>query len=63
MLKSKVPNEKKEDEFLDQTIAIWGRFTTRDLSREDARQIAEAVVGFFEVLKAWEKGGVKKNSS
>jgi hypothetical protein len=40
-------------DFLDQTIAIWQPRTDRPLTREDAREIAHNVVGFFHVLREW----------
>jgi len=39
---------------LDDTLALWQRRTTRSLSHEDARQIAENVSGFFQTLLAWQ---------
>jgi hypothetical protein len=44
------------DNFLDRTIALWGHRMGREISREQARQIAENVTGFFSVLHAWSRG-------
>jgi hypothetical protein len=41
-------------DFLDQTIAFWQPRTHRTLTREDGRQIAENVSGFFRILLEWE---------
>lgn len=41
------------DGLLDATLTIWQTRARRDLSREDARQIVENVVGFFDVLARW----------
>ena len=40
-------------DFLDQTIAVWQPYTDRHLTREDAREIAHNVAGFFRVLREW----------
>ena len=40
-------------DYLDQTIAVWQPYTDRPLTREDAREIAHNVVGFFRVLREW----------
>jgi hypothetical protein len=39
---------------LDDTLVLWQHRTTRSLSHEDARQIAENVSGFFQTLLAWQ---------
>ncbi|WP_156948665.1 hypothetical protein [Bradyrhizobium sp. WSM1417] len=38
---------------MDQTIAVWQPCTDRALTREDAREIASNVIGFFRVLREW----------
>ena len=40
---------------IDRTRAVWQRRLGCDLSREDARQIAENVTGFFAVLAEWSR--------
>jgi hypothetical protein len=40
-------------DFLDQTIAVWQPHADHSLTREDAREIAHNVVGFFRVLREW----------
>ena len=42
------------EDFADDTIEFWQSRMRRDLSREDARQIAENVSGFFGVLLDWD---------
>ena len=37
----------------DETLDVWQSRMRRRLSAEDARAIAENVVGFFEVLEKW----------
>ena len=44
------------DNFVDRTIAFWRHRLGREVSREEARQIAENVIGFFSVLNAWSRG-------
>ena len=43
------------DTMLDQAIAVWQPYTARRLSREDAREIVENVLGFFQVLQEWDR--------
>ena len=43
------------DNLIDQTLEFWQPRLRRDLSCEDARQIVENVVGFFDVLAAWSR--------
>ncbi|SRR5216683_2818461 len=40
-------------DFLGQTIAVWQPYADRPLTREDAREIAHNVVGFFSILREW----------
>lgn len=42
-------------DFLDETIAVWQPHTERALTREDAREIIENMVGFFSVLQEWDE--------
>ena len=43
------------DNLIDRTIALWQPRLGRELSREDARQIAENVTGFFSILHEWSR--------
>jgi hypothetical protein len=43
------------DNLIDRTVAVWQPRLRRDLSREDARQIAENVTGFFKLLAEWSR--------
>jgi hypothetical protein len=42
-------------DFIDQTIAIWQKRTTRQLTREDGREIIENMTGFFRILQEWDR--------
>ena len=44
------PSRAANDNLLDRTCEVWQPRLGRDLSREDARQIAENVTGFFAIL-------------
>jgi hypothetical protein len=44
------------DNLIDRTRAVWQPRLGRDLNREDARQIAENVTGFFGILAEWSRG-------
>jgi hypothetical protein len=41
------------DNLIDRTIAVWEPRRGRQISREEARQIAENVTGFFSILHEW----------
>jgi hypothetical protein len=41
------------DKLIERTRRLWHSRLGRDVSCEDARQIAENVTGFFEVLAEW----------
>ena len=43
------------DNLIDRTRQVWQPRLERDLSREDARQIAENVTGFFMLLGEWSR--------
>jgi hypothetical protein len=43
------------DNVIDRTREVWKPRLGRDLSREDARQIAENVTGFFAILTEWSR--------
>ncbi len=43
------------DELINHTRQFWRSRLGRELSREDARQIAESVTGFFSVLYEWSR--------
>jgi hypothetical protein len=43
------------DSLIDRTRTVWQPRLRRDLTREDARQIAENVTGFFAILGEWSR--------
>jgi len=47
------PSGRQED-FIGQTLSVWQKRAARKLSREDGREIAENMLGFFRVLQEWE---------
>jgi hypothetical protein len=49
------PSPAANDNLIDRTRKVWKSRLGRDLSREDARQIAENVAGFFSVLAEWSR--------
>jgi hypothetical protein len=49
------PSHAANDNLIDRTLAVWKPRLGRDLSREDAREIAENVTGFFTVLAEWSR--------
>jgi chemotaxis regulatin CheY-phosphate phosphatase CheZ len=46
-------NDNLKDDLIRHTRQVWQPRLGRDLSREDARQIAENMTGFFSVLAEW----------
>ena len=40
-------------DYLETTRAFWQRHTDRELAREDAREMAHNLLGFFSVLREW----------
>jgi hypothetical protein len=46
------------DNLFDKTLAVWQPLSRRILSREDTREIAENVTGFFSILHEWANGEV-----
>jgi hypothetical protein len=50
----KIP-KPANDNLLGKTLAVWQPRSRRKLSREDVREIAENVTGFFSVLVDWSR--------
>ena len=48
-------NNNQQNELIGRTRRVWQPRLGRDLSREDARQIAENVTGFFSILAEWSR--------
>ena len=53
MRSSVKPSHAANDNLIDRTLTVWRARLGRDLSREDAREIAENVIGFFTILAEW----------
>jgi hypothetical protein len=49
------PSHVANDNLINHTCQVWQRRLGRDLTHEDARQIAENVTGFFAVLAEWSR--------
>lgn len=47
--------ESRNHELIDLTRAVWEPRLGRDLSRDEANQIAGDVTGFFSVLAEWSR--------
>jgi hypothetical protein len=47
---------------IDRTVGIWQARYSRELSREDVRQIVENVTGFFSILQEWSCAAVSANT-
>ena len=52
------PSHAANHNLIDRTRQVWQPRLGRDLSREDARQIAENVTGFFAILAEWSRADV-----
>jgi len=49
------PSRVANDNLTEGTLRLWKRRLGRDLSREEARLIAENVTGFFTLLAKWSR--------
>jgi hypothetical protein len=49
------PSPPANDNLAERTCRLWKRRLGRDLSREEARQFAENVSGFFALLAEWSR--------
>ena len=49
------PSHAANDNLIDRMQRVWQPRLGRDLSREDARQIAANITGFFSVLIEWSR--------
>ena len=56
---SHAANDNRKDDLTRRTRQVWQRRLGRDLSREDARQIAANVSGFFSVLAEWSRAEMR----
>jgi len=52
---SHAANDNLKDDLIRRTREVWQPRLGRDLSREDALQIAENVTGFFSILAEWSR--------
>jgi hypothetical protein len=52
---SHVANDNPKDELIGRAREVWQPRLGRDLSPEDAQQIASNVTGFFSVLAEWSR--------
>ena len=55
MKPSHTANDNPKDDLIRRTREVWQPRLGRDLSREDARQIAANITGFFSVLAEWSR--------
>jgi hypothetical protein len=49
------PSHAANDNLIDLTRQVWQSRIGRDITDEDARQIAENVTGFFAILTEWSR--------
>jgi hypothetical protein len=56
-------NANSKDDLIRHTRQVWQRRLGRDLSREDARQIATNVTGFFSVLAEWSRAEMPSSAN
>jgi hypothetical protein len=49
------PSQAVSNKLLEQTNKVWQPRLQRNLTDEDARQIAENVTGFFAILAEWSR--------
>ena len=51
----KAPNDNHNDELVGRTREVWQPRLGRDLTRDEAKQIAASITGFFAVLAEWSR--------
>ena len=51
----KAANDNLEDNRIERTREVWQPRIGRDLSRDEAIQIADNVAGFFSILAEWSR--------
>ena len=51
----KAANDNRNDELIGRTRELWQPRLGRDLSRDEAKQIAASLTGFFAVLAEWSR--------
>jgi hypothetical protein len=51
----KAANDNLNDELIERTREVWQPCFGRELSRDEAKQIATSVTGFFAVLAEWSR--------
>ena len=49
------PSHTASNRLIEQTHRVWQPRVARNLTDEDARQIAESVTGFFAILAEWSR--------
>jgi hypothetical protein len=53
-------NEELNEELTGRTCEVWRPRLGRDLSRDEAKQIASSVTGFFAILAEWSRADVSE---
>lgn len=51
----KAANDNHNDELISRTRGVWQPRLGRELSRDEAKQIAASMTGFFAVLAEWSR--------
>lgn len=51
----KAANDNLEDNRIERTCEVWQLRFGRDLSRDEAKEIADNVAGFFSILAEWSR--------
>lgn len=54
----KAANDNLNNELIERTRKVWQPRLGRDLSRDEAKQIAASVTGFFAVLAEWSRADI-----
>jgi hypothetical protein len=55
----KAANDNRNDELIGRTREVWQPRLGRDLTRDEAKQIAAGVTGFFAVLAEWSRADIQ----
>lgn len=52
-----------KEQLIDEALAVFQPRTSRNLTREDGREIVDNLVSFFHVLQDWEKSKTPESTS
>lgn len=55
--------KKQQEQFMRNTLDVWQPLISKELSKEDAREIVRNATGFFSVLLEWDRKNKSETSN